>query len=77
MKVLFLLLILCGCTNKSPPSPTDTTLKQEKDWEFLYARELSNALLHEDDLAYYFFWPLYLKARYENKLKVSKEAVSE
>ena len=66
-----MLLLLCGCqSHNNKPKPSDTKYKENKrDWEYLYAVELKNALIHQDDAAFYFFWPLYLEARYENKLK--------
>lgn len=77
MRYLFILIIilLFGCKHNGVdrPQPSDTQLnKEERDWEHLYAIELQNALNNQDDLAFYFFWPLYLEARYENKLKINK-----
>lgn len=74
MRCLFILLIvlLFGCRDRqaSKLNPSDTILnKQQRDWEKLYARELDNALKNDDLAAFYFFWPLYLEARYENKRK--------
>lgn len=70
MRFLFLLLILFGCQAKHNPKPSDTELKEsERDWEALYSRELSNALINQDDLAFYFFWPYYMQERLKNKCK--------
>ena len=71
MRFLFIILLLIGCqSHQYKPKPSDTKYKeQERNWEYLYAIELQNALTHEDDLAFYFFWPYYLEARYENKQK--------
>lgn len=77
MRYLFVLIIilLFGCKHSqiNKPKPFDTQLnKDERNWEHLYAIELKNALDNQDDMAFYFFWPLYLEARYENKLKTNK-----
>ena len=71
MRFLFIILLLIGCqSNQHKPKPYDTKYKEEeRNWEYLYAIELENALMNEDDLAFYFFWPYYLEARYENKQK--------
>jgi len=70
MRFLFFLLILFGCQTQHNLKPSDTKLKEsERDWEALYARELSNALTHEDVAAFYFFWPLYMQERSRNKCK--------
>lgn len=77
MRFLFVLIIilLFGCKHngldKSQPSDVQLN-KDERNWEHLYAIELENALKNQDDMAFHFFWPLYLKARYENKLKINK-----
>jgi hypothetical protein len=63
MRFCIFLFIVFGCSNKYQSS------SNKKDWEQLYAHELNSALDNEDDLAFYFFWPYYLQARYENKLK--------
>ena len=78
MRYLFILIIilLFGCRHNGvdKPRPSDTQLnKDERNWEYLYAIELQNALNNQDDMAFYFFWPLYLEARYENKLKIYEE----
>jgi hypothetical protein len=70
VRFLFFLLILFGCQTKHNLKPSDTQLKEsECNWEALYARELSNALINEDDVAFYFFWPLYMQERSRNKCK--------
>ena len=70
MRFLILILILFGCQTTHNLKPSDTEFKdRERDWEALYARELSNALKNEDDVAFYFFWPLYLQERSNNKCK--------
>ena len=70
MRFLFLFLILFGCQTKYSPKPSDTEFKDsERDWEALYSRELLNALKNEDDVAFYFFWPLYIQERSHNKCK--------
>lgn len=76
MRLLFVLLIilLFGCKHRkfSNPKPSDTILnKNQKNWEKLYALELDSALKNDDSAAFYFFWPLYLEARYEKKAKSS------
>lgn len=74
MRFLFLFFILLGCQTKYNPKPSDTALKDsDRDWEALYARELKNSLENEDVPAFYFFWPLYLKERSENKCKKYNE----
>lgn len=72
MRLLFIILLLCGCQSTHyQVKPLDTRYKEEKrDWEYLYSIELKNALDNEDDVAFYFFWPLYLEARYQNKEKM-------
>jgi len=56
VRFLFFLLILFGCQTKHNLKPSDTKLKEsERNWEALYARELSNALTHEDVAAFHFF----------------------
>ena len=63
-------MLLVSCSQTSTLKPSDTKLNiKNLNWERLYARELSNALKNEDDLSFHFFWPLYLEARQENKLK--------
>jgi len=70
VRFLFFLLILFGCQTKYNLKPSDTKLKEsERNWEQLYARELSNALKNEDNAAFYFFWPLYIQERSHNKCK--------
>jgi hypothetical protein len=71
VKLFFIFLLLFGCqANEHKLKPSDTKPKEkERNWEYLYARELKNALYNQDDAAFYFFWPLYLEARYENKQK--------
>jgi hypothetical protein len=70
VRLCILLFLLCGCIQNNKLKPSDTKLNiSNRNWEELYARELFNALKNEDDLAFYFFWPYYLEARYENKLK--------
>jgi hypothetical protein len=71
--VLCFFIISCQ-TQTIQPKPQDTKLKSsQKNWELLYAAELSSALKNDDVAAYYFFWPLYLQARYENKCKQYNE----
>ena len=70
MRFLFLLLIFFGCQTKHNFKPSDTKFKEiERNWEQLYSRELRNSLKNEDDVAFYFFWPLYLQERLYNKCK--------
>ena len=65
-----LLFFLTNCKTIQNLKPEDTKLpEQKRNWEELYARELKNALINQDDVAFYFFWPYYLKARYENKAR--------
>ena len=62
-----LLLFIIGCSAKKEPTPKDTLfLDKNRDWEHLYAQELKAAIKHEDDAAFYFFWPEYLKVLSEN-----------
>lgn len=69
MRFVFIFLLFVGCqSNQYKLKPSDTKHK-ERNWEYLYALELKNALYNQDDAAFYFFWPLYLEARYENKQK--------
>lgn len=66
-----LCILISGCqTQKTQPTPKDTRFKNhQKNWELLYAAELSSALKNDDPTAYYFFWPLYIDERYKNKCK--------
>ena len=66
---LILCLFITSCqTQKTQPKPKDTQFKESnKNWELLYAAELTSALKNSDDTAFFFFWPLYLEARDENK----------
>jgi len=74
MRFLLIVFLFISCSQNKLLKPSDTSLKEEDlNWEMLYARELSNALKNQDDLAFYFFWPYYLEARYENKLKNLKK----
>lgn len=68
--IISLLFFLTNCKTTQNLKPEDTKLpEQNRNWEELYARELKNALMNQDDAAFYFFWPYYLEARYENKKK--------
>lgn len=60
---------MTSCVSQQPKlQPKDTRFKEsQRNWEYLYAAELDAALENEDVAAYYFFWPLYMQARYENK----------
>ena len=71
MRLVFIFLLFFGCqTNEHNLKPLDTIPKEkERNWEYLYSLELKHALYNQDDAAFYFFWPLYLEARYENKQK--------
>jgi hypothetical protein len=72
VRLLFIILFFASCQTqpKPTPKPIDTRHREDKrNWEYLYARELKNALDNEDDVAFHFFWVYYLEARYENKLK--------
>ncbi len=68
---LIYILLMTSCASKQPQlKPRDTKFKEtQRNWEYLYALELDAALENEDVAAYYFFWPLYMQARYENKCK--------
>ena len=44
--------------------------KIPKNWEYLYSLELDAAIKNNDAAAFYFFWPLYIQARYQNKCKL-------
>lgn len=70
MRFLFLFLLI-GCNEPHKQlTPSGTKLNPvDRNWEKLYARELSNALINQDDLAFYFFWPLYMQERSYNKCK--------
>lgn len=68
--LIILLFFICSCNNSNKLKPSDTLFKEEdKNWEELYAIELARALFHEDDIAFYFFWPYYLRERYLNRNK--------
>lgn len=55
--LLLLILILCSsCGIKKQQS-------KQKDWEKIYKKELKIALENEDDEAFMFFWPEYLKEK--------------
>jgi|TARA_Y100000289_G_scaffold62654_1_gene72154 hypothetical protein len=55
--LLLLILILCSsCASKKKQS-------EKKDWAKIYQKELEIALKNEDDEAFMFFWPEYLKER--------------
>lgn len=67
MRFLFYLFLVMSCSHKKEPTPKDTLfLDKNRDWEHLYAQELKAAIKHEDDAAFYFFWPEYLKVLSEN-----------
>lgn len=69
MRLLALLLFFSGCAHIHDPQPIDTIFKpQVKNWEKIYADELKAAIANEDDAAFYFFWPEYLKEIEKNKL---------
>jgi len=70
-----LCLFITSCkTQKIQPKPRDTQFKEsQKNWELLYAAELSSALKNHDDVAFHFFWPLYIEERYKNKCKLYNE----
>jgi len=72
VRLLCVLLILSGCVSREPfPTPSDTKFREDqRNWEYLYAKELDAAIENEDVISYYFFWPLYMQARYENKCKL-------
>ena len=68
--IISLLFFLTNCKTIQNLKPEDTKLpEQKRNWEELYARELKNALINQYDIAFYFFCPYYLKARYENKAR--------
>ena len=72
VKSFFVFLLFASCQLVKPVKldPYCIQLHQNDiDWEYLYSIELKNALDNEDDMAFHFFWPLYLEARYENKIK--------
>ena len=75
VRLLCVLLMLSGCVSTKPSvKPSDTKLKEsQRDWEYLYAKELDAALENDDVVAYYFFWPYYLQERYKNKCKQYNE----
>lgn len=67
MRFLLCLLFTIGCSYKKEPMPNDTLfLDKNRDWEYLYAQELKAAIDNEDDAAFYFFWPEYLKSLSDN-----------
>ena len=68
---LICILLMTSCVSQQPKlQPKDTRFKEsQRNWEYLYATELDAALENDDVAAYYFFWPLYMQARYENKCK--------
>jgi hypothetical protein len=65
------ILFFVSCASTQPKlQPKDTRPKpSQKNWEYLYAQELSAALENNDVAAYYFFWPLYMNERNKNKCK--------
>ena len=62
---------MTSCVSQQPKlQPKDTRFKEsQRNWEYLYAQELSAALENDDVAAYYFFWPLYMNERNKNKCK--------
>ena len=67
--LVFFFLIYSSCN----PVHVKKTPAAEKDWAQLYSLELLSALKNDDDQAFYFFWPLYLKEL--NKKKYPNEAL--
>ena len=65
------ILFSASCASTQPKlQPKNTRPKpSQKNWEYLYAQELSAALENNDVAAYYFFWPLYMNERNKNKCK--------
>lgn len=67
MRFLFCLFLVMSCSHKKEPMPRDTLfLDKNRDWESLYEQELKAAIDNEDDAAFHFFWPEYLKVLSEN-----------
>jgi hypothetical protein len=48
---------LSNCSTHRPP------LKKTINWELIYKTELENAIINNDDEAFRFYWPEYLKER--------------
>lgn len=72
MRFLFLIIFISSCSQHAQnlPTPKDTLFKEsDRNWEYLYAKELDSALLNQDDPAFFFFWPYYLQERHKNKIK--------
>jgi len=67
--------MLSGCVSNKPSlKPSDTKFKEsQRDWEYLYAKELDAAIKNEDIASFYFFWPYYLQERHRNKCKQYNE----
>jgi hypothetical protein len=67
MRFLFCFLFTIGCSHKKEPMPSDTLfLDKNRDWYHLYEQELKTAIDNEDDVAFHFFWPEYLKVLSDN-----------
>lgn len=75
VRLLCVLLILSGCVSTKPSvKPSDTKFNEsQRDWEYLYAKELDAALENEDVISYHFFWPYYLQERHRNRCKQYNE----
>ena len=75
VRLLCVLLMLSGCVSNKPSlKPSDTKFKEsQRDWEYLYAKELDAAIKNEDIASFYFFWPYYLQERHRNKCKQYNE----
>jgi len=61
--IIILLFVIISCSRKQELQPKDTLfLENNRNWSEVYELELKSALENEDHLAFYFFWPEYLKA---------------
>ena len=49
-------LFLLNCSTYHPP-------KKQLNWELIYRGELESAIINNDEEAFRFFWPEYLKER--------------
>lgn len=68
MRIFPLLLLICSCNSKRELHPSDTSFDpNNRDWSQVYEHELNEALKNNDDEAYRFFWPEYLKELYKKK----------
>ena len=56
--LLMTCLFLSNCSTYHSP-------KKQLNWELIYKAELESAIINNDDEAFRFFWPEYLKERHK------------